>query len=156
MRSKLFADSAWQLWWRLATTRRAISKARDKEVRPYGISAPQAAVLFVAQANGDRTTPGVISDWLLLEPHTVSGILRRMENLGLIRKVRDLDRKNMVRVTLTEKGKQAYRNSSRIKSIRNIMSTLTHEQRSQLASFLETLQGKALEELGNVRKPPYP
>ena len=73
-----------------------------------------------------------------------------------MRKVKDFDRKNLVRVILTEKGQQAYYQSSEIKSIRQIVSSLSEEERQQLRSYMETLRDKALKELGVGRKPSFP
>lgn len=39
----------------------------------------------------------------------MSGLLDRMEKQGLVRKVNDLERKNPIRVAVTEKGEEAYR-----------------------------------------------
>jgi len=79
-----------------------------------------------------------------------------MEREGLVRKVKDLDRKNLVRVAITEKGHQVYRQSTKIESIRKVLSSLSKEEQQQLMSYLETLRDKALEELGVKSKPPFP
>jgi len=75
-----------------------------------------------------------------------------MEKQGLVRRVRDLDRKNQVRIVITEKGQQAYNQSTRRKSIQRIMSALSDEERQQLKSFLQTLKDRALDELEMVRQ----
>jgi len=71
-----------------------------------------------------------------------------------LRKTQDLDRKNLVRVSITEKGQQAYHKSTMRKSIRKIMSSLSEEERQQLRSYLEKLQNKAFKELIVEHKPP--
>ena len=81
----------------------ATLRARQKELDRYGISAAQAAVLFIIQAIGEKATPAEITRWLFREPHSVSGMLSRMEKQGLVRKVKDLDGKNLVRIAMTEK-----------------------------------------------------
>jgi DNA-binding MarR family transcriptional regulator len=42
------------------------------------------------------------------EPHTITKLLHRMEKVGLVTKTNDLEKKNMVGVSITEKGQQAY------------------------------------------------
>jgi len=42
--------------------------------------------------------------------------------------VKDLDRKNMIRVALTEKGREAIHNARKMESIHKIMSSLTKEE----------------------------
>ena len=79
-----------------------------------------------------------------------------MEKQGLVKKVKDLDRKNLVRITLTEEGHQAYRESIKRESIHRIMSSLSEEERQQLKSSLLKLRDTALEEPQIESKPPYP
>ena len=149
-------DQDYKLWVLLSQAEHAVSKAVEKELSHYNITTVQAAVLFIIQAIGNEATPAEISRWLFRESHSVSGLLSRMEKEGLVRKVKDLDRKNMVRVTLTEKGQQVYRQSNKRGSIRKIMSCLSEEEHQQLTSCLERLRNKALKELSVNPKPPFP
>jgi DNA-binding MarR family transcriptional regulator len=71
-----------------------------------------------------------------------------MEKQGLVRKVNDLDKKNMVRVYLTDEGQQVYRKAAKRESIREIMSCLSDEECRQLISSLRKLRNKALKKLG--------
>jgi len=152
----LSTDKDYTLWVLLAQAEDMVFKAGEKELRQYGISPEEAAVLFIVQTLGNKATPSEISRWLLRKPHTVSGILSRMEKRGLVTKNRDLDRKNLVRVRLTEKGEQAYHQSTRIDSIHKMMASLSEEERQQLSSHLKTLRDRAFKELGVELKPPFP
>ena len=122
----------------------------------YGISSMEAALLFLIKAIGDKATPAEITRWFIRESHTVSETLSRMESKGLVRKVKDLERKNLVRVILTEKGEQAYNQADKRESIHQIMASLSKEQRQQLKSCLEILREEALKELGIDRKAVFP
>ena len=79
-----------------------------------------------------------------------------MEKKGLVRKVRDLDRKNLVRVSMTEKAQEIHSQSANSKSIHNIMSVLSEDERKQLRTYLEKLWEKAKEELGVEHDMPFP
>jgi len=150
-------DQDYKLWVLLGQASDMIFEARENELREYGITAMQAEVLFAVQAIGDKTTPAQISRWTLRRPHSISGILDRMEKVGLIRKTKDLARKNQVRVSMTDKGRQAYNKSLKRKSIHRIMSALAEEERQQLWSRLETARNKALKEVGkDPKKVPFP
>ncbi len=132
-------DQDYALWLLLLKVRRCISKARDKELSPYDITPEQAGVLFIVQALNSRTTPAEISRLTFREPHTVAVLISRMEQKGLVRKVRDMAKKNMIRIVITEKGEQAYNQSSRRAPIHNIMSALSEAERQQLMSLLERI-----------------
>ena len=140
-------DQDYRLWVLLNQVRDAVLKARQKELDQYNISATQAATLLVIEAIGPKATATEISRRLFRKPHSIAGAagtLSRMEKKGLVMRLKDLDRKNLVRVVLTEKGREAYYQSTKQESIRQIMSSLSEEERRQLTSCLHTLRNKAL------------
>ena len=156
MKSLLSEDQDYELWWLILHMRRAMHKVRARELLQYGITPEESGVLFVIQAIGWRATPAEISRWLLREPHSISGLLKRMEKKGLLKRVKDLDRKNQIRVTITEKGLEAYNQSNNRDSIHRIVSAISKEECQKLKACLEKLLIKALEELGRSYKPPFP
>ena len=151
-----FHDEDYDLWLLVAQVRQAMFRARRKELVQYNISPRQAAVLFAIQAIDGKATPAEISRWLFREPHSVSELLSRMEKRGLVRKVKDLKGKNLVRLVLTEKGCEAYYQSTKRESIHKIKSSLTEEERQQLRSCLQILRDKAVQVLRIEDEMPFP
>ncbi|MEJ2740304.1 MAG: helix-turn-helix domain-containing protein [Dehalococcoidia bacterium] len=98
------ADFDHDLYQMITRTRQVIIKARKTELKKYGVPAVYVAALNVIVRLKKRATPANISRALFLEPHSVSELLSKMEELGLIRRVKDLERKNYVRAELTEEG----------------------------------------------------
>ena len=141
-------DEAFRLWALLIRTKDTIYRVRQRELREVNISPIEAAVLVIVRATGRKATPAEISRWLFRQPHGISMLIDRLQKEGLVRKVKDLGKKNLVRVELTEKGQQAYDHAAKRIVIDRIMSSLSEEERHQLSSYLEKLRGKALEELG--------
>jgi DNA-binding MarR family transcriptional regulator len=137
-----------QLFLLLRQTYTLIHQAIEADLRESGcVPYTQASVLFVLKAIGEPATPTKLSRWLLREKHTVSELLSRMEKQGLVRKTKDLKRKNLVRVTLTDKGEEALRQGMmEERTIGKIMSCLSHEEQDSLRGHLEKLRSKALEE----------
>lgn len=156
MNSMLSADQDYNLWVLLRQTRDALVRAREKELEKYGISSIQAAVLFNLQAIGDEATPAELSRRLVREPHSVSGLLNRMEKQGLITRNRDLPKRNMVRVMMTEKGKQAYELSKKRVSMHDTLAILSEQERNQLWNTLEKLRDRALKLTGIGHELPFP
>jgi len=145
-----------ELWAMMNQVYWAMVRATENELRPIGISMIQAAVLFLVKNAKTPATPAQLSRWLFREPHTVSGLLNRMEKQGLVRKAKDLERKNLVRVTLTEKGEEAYQRQSEMRLIRKVLSSLFPKQRDNLMTYLRTLRSRALDELVVKRQLPCP
>ena len=144
-------DRDYQLWSLIRQKRDTISKARGKELSQYGISGVQSSILFtilLIEQVGAVATPAEITRWQFREPHTISTLLTRMECEGLVSKVKDLERKNLVRVTVTEKGLRQYELARKRGSIHHLLSVLTTEERQQMSYTLRKIRDNALHDLG--------
>jgi len=150
------AGQDYELWVLLEQTCHMAQETRDRELTRLGITGEQAAVLFAVEAIGDKATPAEISRWTLRESQSTSAILDRMEKAGLVARVKDLERKNMVRIAMTEKGERAYRESMKRKSSQKLLSPLSETERRELRSYLERVRDRALRVLGVAYKPPFP
>ncbi len=128
-------------------TGHAFSLARTRELSKYGLSMMRAAVLLVLQTRDSNATPTEISQWLLREPHTISALLDRMEKDGLIRRYRDLRKRNTVRVVMTEKGRTAYQQSLQRQTFHDVMSVLSDTEREQLRNAMTKLWLRVLQEV---------
>ncbi len=69
-----------------------------------------------------------------------------------MKKAHDLDKKNLVRVSLTEKGQKAYEISTKRSSIHSIMGILEDSERTRLRELLGKLQMQARKEIGLDRE----
>ena len=157
MQHYLSDDRDYEIWMLLSQASAAMFKAREKELNGKGFTAMEATALFIIQAIGDRAaTPVEISRWILREPHSVFSLLKRMERRGLVERTKDLAWKNMVRVTVTEKGEKAYETSTARESIHNILSVLSAEECQQLSSCLRTLRDRALQQINIGYEMPFP
>ena len=156
MENNISEDKDYNLWVLLHQAKDAIYSAREKELDQYGISPMQAGVLFIINAIGGKAKIAEISRWVFREPHSVSGILNRMEKKGLVRKAEESGKKPRVSFTITAKGKKAFSESLKRESIREIMSCLSEEEHQQLTSSLKKLRDKALTKSITIGKLPFP
>ena len=139
-------DPDLELGWVLGQASHAIIRAREDELRQIGITSIQAAILYIAKVLKEPVTTAILSRWLLRERHTIWAILDRMEKQGLVKKIRNRPRKDVVRVPLTDKGEKTYAHSIEAKAIRNIVSCLSLEERNTLKNYAEKLRDKAIKE----------
>ena len=153
--SESYTDERYELWWLILHVRSVMYKARVADLARYNITPEQAAAMYLIKTIGPRVTPAQISRWMVREPHSISGLLQRMEKEGLIRKDKDLERKNLVRVTLTQKGENIYFQSAKRESIHRIMSVISDEECKELRAGLKKLGEKALEEVNLAKKPRF-
>ena len=162
MKRYLTGDRDYDLFILLRNATDIMVRTRHKELNELGVLGRQAALLFVVlmiEREGGVATPGEISRWLFREPHTISETLSRMEKEGLINKVNDLGKKSMVRVVITDKGKEYYTKSAKRRSAHRILSCLSKEERQLLWSSLEKVRDvgiRELTEIGVSSKVPWP
>ncbi len=146
-----------ELWALLSQASNAMSRVADSELSQVGISMMQDAVLVFVKNAKEPVIPAHISRWLFREPHTVSQLLMRMEKQGLVKRTKDLDRKNQVRITLTEKGEKAFQKQSEMRGIGKILSILSPEECNKLGASLRKLRDEAIKELdARPRQLPFP
>ena len=141
-------DQDFNLMLLLNKARHALFAARRRELSKFGVLPRQVAALHIIQSLDKPATPAEISRRLFRKPHSVSGLLNRMEKQGLIKKTKDLDRKNLVRVSIPDKGKEAYDLSTRRELMHRVFSVLSDKQREQLRTHLDALLAKVSEEPG--------
>jgi DNA-binding MarR family transcriptional regulator len=135
------------LWLLLFQTRSALFKARQNKVGKY-IHSNMAAALVTIWAFDGKVTPALLSRRLFLEPHSMSELVIRMEKKGLITKNKDEKRENIIRISITEKGRDFCSQAVQADFVRKIMSSLSQEQKEQLEVCLCILYQEALKELG--------
>ena len=155
MDNSLALDEYYRLWLLLSQTRSAIFKVRHKKVGQY-LHPNQAAALVSIWALEGQVTPAALARRLFLEPHTVSELIIRMEKKGLVSKARDTKRGNVVRISITEKGREVCIKAMGQDFIHKIISTLSDKQREQMQTCLTLLYEKALQELGMEGEPAVP
>ncbi|MBN1856999.1 MAG: MarR family transcriptional regulator [Dehalococcoidia bacterium] len=149
-------DNDQALWLSIEQARNAIYKARELELEQYGVSTVQAGVMFVVHTMGGRTRPAEIARWLVREPHSISGLLSRMEREGLLRREPDLERKNSVSIVLTEKGMDICNKTFLRESVKQIFTSLSAEEHDELMNLLIRVRDRALKDRRARNKPPFP
>lgn len=145
----------YHIWQLLERTQRALFNIRSKEVSRFGVSLRGAGVLSIVLRLGEKATPMAISRQSYVSPNSISEQLKRMEKEGLIRKVKDLKKKNQVRIEVTEKGYEIYLNVINLPSIEETVSVLTHDEKMELWRLLSKLRKSAIEKQGIEDVVPY-
>lgn len=88
----------------------ALSRLITHEYQPYfdkiGITYPQYLVLLVLWEQDNGLTVNEISHKLILNTNTVTPLLKRMEQQGLVERKRSQDDERKVMITLTNAGKE--------------------------------------------------
>ena len=141
------APEHYLLWVAITRTHYFLRKLREKELKKMGLSVAQSTVLAIIHRTRDvdtDATPAEISKQLLRAPSTTTELVDRMVDQGLVRKVQDLERKNMVRVEMTELGEKLYAKSVKVEYFSKIFAKLTPRRRHSLIEYLNALGDEAM------------
>jgi len=142
------APDNYSLWVALTRTQYFLRKLREKELKKMGLSVMQSTVLAILHRTRDTdvdATPVEISKQLLRAPSTTTELIDRMVGQGMVQKVQDLERKNMVRVEMTEMGEALYNKSVTVEYFSKIFSKVTPRRRQSLILYLDTLTEAAMD-----------
>lgn len=94
-----------QLCFPLYAASRLVTKCYQPLLKEYDLTYPQYLVLLVLWEN-DSVPLSFISERLILQSNTLTPLVKRMEEIGLLTRERSFEDERSVIITLTEKGKE--------------------------------------------------
>jgi len=139
-----FLDSSYNLYLLIYLTQTALFRARYYEIKEFGVTSMELALLIVVDGLGEKATPAEISRWIMRKRPTVSELLNRMERNGLVVRTGYKDNKKLKKVAMTKKGRDALDRATKKDIWHTVMGSLSDEEYSQLWSLLEKLKDRAL------------
>jgi DNA-binding MarR family transcriptional regulator len=126
----------------------AMRRARQRERGGIGVSTIEAATLITIRDLGHQAKPSRIAECVVRQPNSMTALLQRMEQDGLVTRSHDLERKNWVRIELTAYGQEVLHRVSERTSVRSVFGSLPASERECLATALIHLRQRALALLG--------
>jgi MarR family 2-MHQ and catechol resistance regulon transcriptional repressor len=148
-RSRYYGDSeerALALWVKLARAYSTFNKGTVQDIRRYGLTQPQFAVLECLGHLGPMMI-GELSRKMLVSGGNMTCVVDNLERDGLVERQHDANDRRSVIVALTDKGRALLEElfPQHAAFIANAVSALTPEEQSQLAQLLKKL-GTSLQE----------
>lgn len=133
-------DLALGLWIKLARAYSVFAKRTSEEIKTYGLTMPQFAVLECLGHLGSMTICE-LSRKMLISSGNSTVIIDNLEKENLVERIRGLKDRREIQVALTEKGKKLFENifDSHANYVGNIVSVLTEEEQITLSDLLKKL-----------------
>ncbi len=128
--------NAFNTWLLLDYTRFTIARLCDIELTRLGITPEQAAILKILYRHGTSTISQIADRWMR-QPQSISTLISRMEEQGIIQKDKYPKRK-VIEISITEKGKILH-NKLTLNSIDMVFSALSQEDMQKLSQYLKLL-----------------
>ncbi|MGA8849946.1 MAG: MarR family transcriptional regulator [Dehalococcoidia bacterium] len=138
-----------RLWILLHRTRDVLRMCEDPLFSAYGITTEQYAVLAAMKYSGSPLRVTDLAQSLERSPNSVSMIIDRMVEAGLVKRTRNTRDRRVVHVFITSKGEAALKPATPagFDFIQKILSSLSYNDKRTLARLLEIVKDKALEYL---------
>jgi len=136
-------------WAQLRHTWIAMNRVAEARLLEVGSTPETVGVLWACRDYPGPLHPAEIARLVFRAPHTVAGMLNRLEKEGLVIRIPKEPGHPFTEVKLTEKGREVC--MPRIEILKDViaetMSVLSEEELEQLCELTRPLQMKALEML---------
>lgn len=130
-----------QLCFPLYAASRKVVGEYTPHLKKLGITYTQYLVFMVLWENDDLTV-GDICRKLYLDNGTLSPVLKKMEGKGFIKRVRSEKDERIVKILLTEEGRQMREKATEIPNLISSCINITKEEAMVLYSALYKILGK--------------
>jgi len=145
MENKELFELNFDVWLTIADLQHKMVLIRDKELIKHGITPRQMQIMRLIDALGSEAKISVIARAMDRKLDVVSRQTALMEKDGFIKRVKELPKSRLLKLDLTEKGRDFLKISRFSEGMNEISSVLTEAERLQLDSLLKRLLVKMKE-----------
>ncbi len=148
-------DNHEELVMSLHMTSKVLLKLRKKELASFGITPEGNIIMTAVQSLGKRATSAEIARSIFREPNSVSSLLKRMEDKGLVTRVTQGKETKRQIIVLTVKGQKVYQeiNNIRNDSLTNLTSFMSEEEEKKFTGQLKQMLKSLFQMLGLSQVP---
>ena len=142
----IFSNQLLNIWMLFHQTYNSILRYENKEFSKIGISAQQHAVLMAIMQTEGPVTPSQIAKLVDRNANSITLILDRMEKSGLINRIRNVDDRRSLLVSVTDKGEKILREGIGIgwNVIQDLLGELSEEELVTISDSMGKLRLKAI------------
>jgi len=131
-----------QLWLLIADVNHKMYQVRNKELSKHGVTARQMHILRLIEALGEKAGASVIAKLTERNLDVVSRQAVGMEKDGLIKRIRVKPKSRLLKLELTDKGRELLKISRFSNGINEVSSILTEKELKKLHAALTRLLTK--------------
>jgi MarR family transcriptional regulator, 2-MHQ and catechol-resistance regulon repressor len=144
----IFDNSMLRAWMSLHQTYNSVSKCEEKYFVSAGLTVQQHAILMAIKYSKTPATPSQIADWVDRHLNSITLILNRMENKGLVKRVKNPEDHRSFCLVITEKGEKSLEKGLEVgwKLIQQIMNCLSDKQVQVFVNLLEKVRIRVIEQ----------
>jgi DNA-binding MarR family transcriptional regulator len=140
---KNLKKSTFALWLLIGKANHLLLLKRRRELTQYEIPPGQLHILNAINVLSPLATISGVAKELDRGVHVISRQTVSMEKYGLIKRIKTTPRSNLLKLELTEKGRELVQISWQSESIDAVLSSLTKQEQQQMESTLKKIIAKA-------------
>jgi DNA-binding MarR family transcriptional regulator len=150
--SKLDSARGMAEWITLYQAYNAIFKLTELTLLPHNLSLPQLHLLGVLKKGGEILTTGEIGRAMVKASQTITGLVDRLEEPGLVERVFDRRDRRKTWVRMTEKGERKLAEAAPAANrlAEDLSGVLTDQELQDLQAKVEKLRSAAMERLAGA------
>jgi DNA-binding MarR family transcriptional regulator len=150
--SKLDGARGMAEWIAIYQAYNAIFKLTELTLLPHSLSLPQLHLLSVLKEGGGILTTGEIGRAMVKASQTITGLVDRLEEPGMVERVFDRRDRRKTWVRLTEKGEKKLAEASPVadRLAEELSSVLTDQELKDLQVKVEKLRRAAMDRLAGA------
>jgi len=136
----------------------SLIKLTERSLLEDGLSAPQMMLLGMLYWDGRALVPRRMRNTLVVEAQSLTGLIDRLEEQGLAKRLKHPKDRRKIKVQITPKGRKKYEEASARtdQTLETYFRALTASERQQLRTSLIKLRGKSYPVLGLRHDAAYP
>ncbi len=142
-------------WRSLANTYRTVYFHIMSDLRSYGLTPPQYAVLRVIGTSEKKSLPmNEIGKEMVVTYANITTIVDNLEKRNLVRRLRDSSDRRIVNVELTHQGTKLFKKifSAHRKQVAKLMQALNKSELRSLLAYTTRIRDNIVRRSGPVRK----
>ncbi|MFC1979151.1 MarR family winged helix-turn-helix transcriptional regulator [Chloroflexota bacterium] len=132
-------DLVQRVWHNTRRVSYLMQVLRELEIKKHDITIIQLFVIGMIETSEEPITAAKIADYLFRKPHTVSGLIKRLEQKGLIKRSATIAKGGPLHLELTEKGKRVYDDSRKYEHLIKVYSAISPGKLKELDAILSDL-----------------
>ncbi len=142
--NKPFRNHAHETLLNIVLTGTLLMKEARNVLQPYGLTEAQFNILMLLkhQCKNGRTNQTELGRMLLVNRSNVTGLIDRMEQAGLVRRIPDAVDRRVHQIEMTDAGRATLESCEQLyyRRIEDVMAKLSPERRDRLIEELESLR----------------
>ncbi|MGQ9571866.1 MAG: MarR family winged helix-turn-helix transcriptional regulator [Dehalococcoidia bacterium] len=139
-------------WVTIYQAYNAIFKLTELALLPHNLSLPQLHLLGILKKGGGILTTGEIGRAMVKASQTITGLVDRLEDPGLVERVFDRSDRRKTWVRLTEQGERKFAEAFPVANrlAEELSSVLTDKELQELKDKMEKLRSATIERLAGA------